>query len=99
MKITHAAATLGAAGVLLLAAGPAFARGPSGVPFKSAGSGTETSLSAPGCQYPVNGGSCTVQSNGTATSSHMGRGPYVSTLTVDWALATSNGHGGYCAPA
>jgi hypothetical protein len=29
----------------------------------------------------------------------MGTGPYVSTLTVDWAAATSNGAGGYCAPA
>ena len=66
--------------------------------FKSAGSGTETSLSASGCQN-VAPGDCTVRSNGTATSSHLGTGPYVSTLTVHWGSATSNGAGGYCAPA
>jgi len=67
-------------------------------PFMSAGSGTETSLSAPGCQN-VAPNDCTVQSTGTATSSHLGKGPYVSTLTVHWGSAYSNGAGGYCAPA
>jgi hypothetical protein len=74
-----------------------FAAGPTASPFSSSGSGTETSLSAPGCQFTLAG--CTVQSNGTATSSHLGTGPYTSTLTIDWAAATSNGDGGYCAPA
>lgn len=67
-------------------------------PFKSAGAGTETSLSATGCQNtaPYD---CVVQSTGTATSSHLGTGPYTSTLTVHWGSVTSNGAGGYCAPA
>jgi hypothetical protein len=101
MKVRNrmAAVVTGAMGgglVLVLGAGPALA-GPSSVPFKSSGSGTETSLSGSGCQYTTAG--CTVRSTGTATSSHMGKGPYVSTLTIDWALATSNGVGGFCAPA
>lgn len=66
-------------------------------PFSSSGSGTETSLSASGCQFTTSG--CTVQSTGTANSSHLGSGSYVSTLTVNWAQATSNGAGGFCAPA
>jgi hypothetical protein len=73
----------------------AFAAG--GRPFKSSGSGTEMSLSAAGCQFTLAG--CTVQSTGTATSSHLGTGPYTSTLTVFWAAATPNGAGGFCAPA
>lgn len=92
----YAAMALGVGVMSLGAASSALAASPT-VPFKSAGSGTETSLSSPGCQFTALG--CTVQSNGTATSSHMGSGPYVSTLTVDWAAATSNGAGGYCAPA
>lgn len=66
-------------------------------PFNSAGSGTETSLSAAGCQFTVGG--CVVQTTGAASSAHLGSGPYVSTLTVHWAQATSNGAGGFCAPA
>lgn len=66
--------------------------------FTSAGSGTESSLIAPGCQN-VAPFDCTVQSAGTATSSHLGMGRYGSTLTVHWGSATSNGAGGYCAPA
>ena len=89
VAIAAAAIVLGTAGVALA--------GPNGVPFKSAGSGSETSLSAPGCQFTAAG--CTVQSTGRATSSHLGTGPYVSTLTVDWAAATPNGAGGFCAPA
>lgn len=81
--------------VVALTAGTALAA--NGQPFKSSGSGTETSLSASGCQFTLAG--CTVQTNGTATSSHVGTGPYVSTLTIDWAQATSNGEGGFCAPA
>lgn len=90
------AGAIGAAAVLLVTASSALA-GSTMLPFKSAGSGTETSLSAAGCQFTLVG--CTVQSAGTATSSHMGTGPYTSTLTVDWADATSNGDGGFCAPA
>ena len=86
-----------AATTMLVTASTAVLAGASGVPFKSAGFGTETSLSASGCQFTAAG--CTVESNGTAISSYMGTGPYVSTLTVDWAAATSNGDGGYCAPA
>ena len=66
-------------------------------PFSSSGTGTEMSLSAVGCQFTLAG--CAVESNGTATSSHLGTGAYVSDLTVVWAQATSNGHGGFCAPA
>lgn len=66
-------------------------------PFSSGGSGTETSLSASGCQFTAAG--CTVETNGTQTSSHLGRGAYVSDLTVDWAQAYPNGDGGFCAPA
>jgi len=76
-------------------AAPVFAG--SALPFKSAGSGTESSLSAAGCQFTLAG--CTVESDGTAISSHLGKGAYTSTLTIDWAAATSNGSGGYCAPA
>ena len=100
MKIIHAAAALGASGILMLAAAPAFASN-SPVPFKSTGSGTETPATA-NCQFTAEG--CTVVSNGTATSSHMGTGPYQSTLTVFWAAnypnpPASNGKGGFCAPA
>jgi hypothetical protein len=68
-------------------------------PFKSAGSGTETNLSAPGCQFTAAG--CVVESNGRATSSHLGTGPYTSDLRVDWASAYSNPDvtNAYCAPA
>ena len=89
-------AAMGAVTLLFAAASPAFAQ-PGAKPFKSAGAGTEASLSPSGCQFTQAG--CTVRSTGTAKSSHMGHGPYVSTLTVEWALATSNGAGGYCAPA
>ena len=75
----------------------AFASGTKAYSFKSSGSGTETSLSPAGCQFTAAG--CTVQTNGIATSSQMGTGPYTTTLTVHWAQATSNGNGGYCAPA
>jgi hypothetical protein len=64
--------------------------------FKSSGSGTEVAA-ASGCQFTLAG--CTVVTNGTATSSHLGSGPYTSSLTINWAAATSNGAGGYCAPA
>ena len=66
-------------------------------PFASTGSGTETNASPSGCQFTVNG--CTVVSAGTAISTHLGRGAYTSSLTIDWAKAVPNGSGGYCAPA
>jgi len=77
----------------------AFAKGINSVShsFSSNGSGTETSLSGVGCQFTPAG--CTVQTSGTATSSHLGTGPYTTTLTVLWSQATPNGDGGYCAPA
>ena len=65
-------------------------------PFAAAGSGTETPA-VPDCQFTPAG--CTVVSSGVAHSLHLGRGDYTSSLTIDWALATSNGAGGYCAPA
>jgi len=92
-NLLSAAAAVG----LLASMGSALAASSNSLPFSSSGSGTETSLSALGCQFTVAG--CTVESNGTATSSHMGTGPYQSTLTVNWADAYSNGDGGFCAPA
>ena len=82
---------------MVLATAGVAAAGPSFRPFASTGSGTETSLSLAGCQFTYAG--CTVQTNGYATSSYLGYGPYVSTLTVYWVAAYSNGNGGYCAPA
>lgn len=97
MNIFKKLALTGAASALLLGtlSGTVFAS--TSLPFTSMGTGVETSLSALGCQFTLAG--CTVQSTGTANSSHLGAGPYTSTLTVDWAAATSNGDGGYCAPA
>lgn len=88
---------VGAAAALLIATGSAPAR-PAHVPFKSRGSGTESSMSASGCQN-TGTGDCIVQSTGRAISSHMGRGKFVSTLTIHWGSATLNGQGGFCAPA
>lgn len=65
--------------------------------FKDEGSGTETSLSPSNCQNnpPFE---CTVQTNGTAHGVPLGSGSYVSTITINWGQASSNGQGGYCAP-
>jgi len=99
MKMSHALTAAGATAVLSFGATAAYAHpGPSGVPFKSAGTGTETSLSVSDCQN-IGTHDCTVESTGTAISSHMGTGPYVSDLTVHWATAYTNGAGGYCARA
>jgi hypothetical protein len=65
-------------------------------PFTSNGTGTETN---PGCLNTTNTGTCTVQINGTATSSFLGTGPFTTTLTIDWSHPTSNGNGVVCAPA
>lgn len=97
MSIKRLAGAAGAVALLLTTGTTVLAQPSSGVPFKSSGSGTETSLSQGGCQGTQAG--CVVQSTGEATSSHMGRGPYTSTLTVLWVHATSNGDGGFCAPA
>ena len=66
-------------------------------PFTSRGTASESSGSAPECQFSLGG--CTVNSNGIAISSHLGIGAYSSSLTVNWMAAYSNGQNGYCAPA
>ncbi len=66
-------------------------------PFTSNGSGTETSLSASECQFTSAG--CTVQSKGTAISTHLGKGSYTSTLTINWSASVLQRDGGWCAPA
>jgi hypothetical protein len=60
-----------------------------------ASSGTVTDAGSPGCQFADAG--CTLTSAGTIARS-LG-GTYSSTWTVLWKQATSNGAGGYCAPA
>lgn len=57
--------------------------------------GTVTSNGASGCQFTDAG--CTVTSAGTLTG--IPNGTYSSTWTILWKQATSNGQGGYCAPA
>jgi hypothetical protein len=94
---SSAAVALGT-GILALVAASSALAGSASLPFKSAGSGTETAAAA-GCQFTLVG--CTVQSTGTATSSHMGTGPFTSTLTVEWYAAYPNPNvsGAFCAPA
>ena len=94
MKIRYVLAGVSAAGLCTFSAGTALAS-PSGVPFKSSGQGTEVP-GASGCQFT---GSCTVGATGTAMTSHLGSGPYTSSLTIDYTRAFSNGDGGSCAPA
>lgn len=84
--------------MMALTAMPAFAKGSDHHSFKSTGSGSETSLSPLNCQN-TSPNKCTVETNGTAQSSYLGTGPYTSVLTIFWGQATSNGQGGYCAPA
>ena len=57
--------------------------------------GTVTSSGASGCQFTDAG--CTVMSSGTLLGT-VG-GTYTSSWTILWKQATSNGQGGYCAPA
>ncbi len=64
-------------------------------PFKSSGSGTQVAGGPHGCQF---GFVCTVTINGTATSSHLGTGPYMSALTIDYADVTFPSATEYCAP-
>lgn len=57
--------------------------------------GTISSGGATGCQTAATG--CTVTSSGTLNG--IVGGTYTSTWTILWTQATSNGQGGYCAPA
>lgn len=57
--------------------------------------GTVTSAGASGCQFTSAG--CTTTSAGTLNG--ILGGTYSSTWTILWQQATSNGQGGYCAPA
>lgn len=57
--------------------------------------GTITNPGASGCQLTSSG--CTITSTGTLNG-RLG-GTYTSTWTILWQQATSNGQGGYCAPA
>jgi hypothetical protein len=57
--------------------------------------GTVTNAGAVGCQFTVAG--CTLTSSGTLTG--VVGGTYTSTFTILWTQATSNGQGGFCAPA
>ncbi len=52
---------------------------------------------APSCQLTAAG--CTIVSTGTATGAPVAHGTVSSTLTIFWTQATSNGQGGFCAPA
>lgn len=66
-------------------------------PFSASGSGVTTNPGTPGCQFTAAG--CTTTSAGTLQGSHIGRSTFTSTSTILWASATSNGQGGFCAPA
>ena len=57
--------------------------------------GTITNAGASGCQFTAAG--CTITSTGTLNG--ILGGTYSSTWTILWQQATSNGQGGYCAPA
>jgi hypothetical protein len=57
--------------------------------------GTVTNAGAPNCQFTDAG--CTLTSTGTLSG--IVGGTYTSTWTILWKQATSNGQGGYCAPA
>jgi hypothetical protein len=57
--------------------------------------GTLTSAGAPGCQFTDAG--CTITSSGTLSG--VPNGTYTATWTILWKQSTSNGQGGFCAPA
>jgi hypothetical protein len=57
--------------------------------------GTVTNGGTSGCQFSSSG--CTITSAGTLNG--ILGGTYSSTWTILWQQATSNGQGGYCAPA
>jgi hypothetical protein len=58
-------------------------------------SGTVTGAGAAGCQFSTAG--CTVTSAGTIGGAFAGS--YSSSFTILWTQSTSNGAGGFCAPA
>jgi hypothetical protein len=60
-----------------------------------AATGTVTNAGAAGCQFTASG--CTLTSTGSLVG--VVGGTYGSTLTILWMQATSNGAGGFCAPA
>ena len=60
-----------------------------------AATGTVTNAGSAGCQLSASG--CTLTSTGNLTG--IAGGTYSSTLTILWTQATSNGNGGFCAPA
>jgi hypothetical protein len=65
--------------------------------FHQVGKGTTTAASStPGCQFT---GSCTESIAGTVNGTPIHQGTYNGTLTIDYGEATSNGQGGFCAPA
>jgi len=57
--------------------------------------GTATNAGTAGCQFTAAG--CTLTSSGTLTG--IAGGTFTSTFTILWTQATSNGQGGFCAPA
>lgn len=63
--------------------------------FTLTSTGTVTQAGATGCQSTDAG--CTLTSTGTLTG--LLGGTYSSTFTILWKQATSNGAGGFCAPA
>ena len=74
----------------------AFAGGPmEQSQFVLNGLGNVTNPGQPGCQFTPQG--CTIAESGSF-SSNEGNGNWVASLHIDWAHATSNGQGGYCAP-
>jgi hypothetical protein len=79
-------------GTLALTSGSALAAN-----LSEQGQGVETNPGTPGCQFTSAG--CTVSSGGTITGTPIQQGTYTSTLTIDYASASSNGQGGFCAPA
>jgi hypothetical protein len=65
--------------------------------LREVGTGHVTSAGTPDCQHVP--GVCTVTAAGTITGRPIANGTFGSSWTIDWAHATSNGHGGFCAPA
>ena len=71
--------------------------------FQANGFGKITAPGASGCQSDDQG--CTVQSEGTVSSTHFGRAKFSSTLKILWKSTTPSGEGtsssptGFCAPA
>ena len=64
--------------------------------FHQVGKGV-TGGAAPGCQFTQAG--CTETLSGTVNGTPIHQGTYSGMLTINYSQATSNGQGGYCAPA